>query len=123
MLFLLEIDDLIYAHGTSDAFRLWCENHARPTLLNDAEKRDIFWSRMGLIFTVWIMIPVNVFLMAPTFGYLYTTVMSLFIFCFSSLVGELAGSCSCVQSLRLLHQFLTAQAIFWVFNAGLGFMG
>ena len=38
VLFLLEIDEMLYAHGTSGAFRLTSEEHARPVVGPDDER-------------------------------------------------------------------------------------
>lgn len=59
LLFLLELDDLLYAHGTSESLRAWVEAHARP-VIGAAEDRAIFNSRIALMLSVWILIPCGV---------------------------------------------------------------
>ena len=43
VIFALEIDNLLYAHGASSALRKWCEEHARPSL-SAADERAIGWA-------------------------------------------------------------------------------
>ena len=57
MLFVLEVDDQIYAHGVSDELREWCEASARP-VLTEEEERAVAWSRAAGIPFVWLGLPV-----------------------------------------------------------------
>ena len=43
--FVLEIDNLVYEHGTSTALREWCTEHARPSL-TAADDRAVNWARI-----------------------------------------------------------------------------
>ena len=59
VLFLLEIDEMLYAHGTSGAFRLSSEEHARPAVGPDDE-RAMVWSKSAIVLAVSAGTPLGV---------------------------------------------------------------
>ena len=114
VLFILEIDNQIYAHGMTESFREWCESHARPEM-SDAEQRVIDWSRAAGILAVWLGVFGSVLMRASAFGEAPGSLIASLVTILVPLLAEVAGlgftRKAAIRTGELLLQLIVASAI------------
>ena len=61
ILFLLEVDNLMYSHGFSVTTRVWSEQHARPHISAE-DQRVIEWSQISIFVGVFPALPLATYI-------------------------------------------------------------
>ena len=113
VVFVLEVDNLLYEHGTSAALREWCTEHARPSLTR-ADERAIGWARIASMAGVTSSILVGLQLERLKTSLESARMVALAVCALATvppLLAEAAAQCSGRALASMLVQFGLAYAI------------
>lgn len=119
VLFLLEIDDQLYAHGTSESLRAWCEEERVVHVTRDAQ-RAMLWSKMTLIPVAAVTISTMPFSHVNQSSALLAMSLGFMAVGFFPLCAEVAAEARHVRYWRLaelLLQFAVGWLAVFVINA------
>ena len=119
VLFLLEIDDQLYAHGTSESLRAWCEEERVVHVTRDAQ-RAMLWSKRTLIPVAAVTISTLPFSNVNQSSTLLAMSLGFMAVGFFPLCAEIAAEARHVRHWRLaelLLQFAVGWLAVFVINA------